>query len=887
MKNRWVLILSLLCLMTILSSPATAQWFYINVDAESGRDGTPGCLDLDSLQYPHISYYAHNSFRRDLRYAYFDGVSWVYDTVDVTGDVGKFSSLELDTVGANISYCGNGDLKFAYWDGSGWNIEVVDSGNVSNDNYTSLALDLANGLRHISYQRDNHLMHAWWDGTWHIETVDPGNWTGYDSCIDLDPTNNNYPCISYCDGFANLLYVYWDGSIWNFETVDNAPYYTSLIVDPSGVAHIAYKKVTSPVTGELKYARRNGPGNWARETVPWPSQVYGAFPSLRMDVGGNPWIVFRDDFNQDLLLTHKEDAAWEVDSVDYVTDVGEYNSLALKHGSQPCVSYHDRTEDWLKYAEAAWVDVGVEAILAPPDTIPRVPQTPEARIKNFGNFDVPVPFAVTCTIGAWGDSRLVPAPFEAGSAYVCTFSNWTPPGPGTYNMCVTTQLPDSNSANDQLCKPIFVEYHDAGVLSILSPPDTVYCHHTHVPRAVVRNFGNVGDSIEVHCRINSDLMYYSSDTVLMAPNEVDTADFAVWWVPPIPGGPYGMTVWTTVPGDANPANDTLGKPIYIDCLMHDGAVDSILTPPDSVDFGNTYPVEALVHNYAEVTEDSFWVKCEITPGYVDSFLVDSLMSDSTVIASFSSFTVSAFGPYQMCAFTLVSGDEYTPNDTLCKPVIVRYHDGGVSAILSPPNTVNVGIPYPVEVEVTNYGTMFEDSFKVKCEILPGPSYWDSTWVYSLAGGGATQCTLQAWTPSMGGSWTMRAWTEVPNDADHSNDTLRMDGLTGVEELSEAGIPQVFGLSQSRPNPTSSVTTIYYQLPRKTQVSLKVYDITGKLVRVLVDGSQGPGFYQVSWDGRDDGGAEVPSGVYFYRISAGQDDRWREAFAATRKLVIVR
>ncbi len=425
------------------------------------------------------------------------------------------------------------------------------------------------------------------------------------------------------------------------------------------------------------------------------------------------------------------------------------------------------------------------------------------------------------------------------------------------------------------------------MLSILSPPDTVYCRHTHVPRAVVRNFGNAGEPVEVHCRINGIIGYYSSDTVLMAPSQMDTVDFAVWWVPPIAGGPYGMMVWTTVAGDANPANDTLAKPIYIDCLMHDAAVDSILSPPDSVDFGITYLVKALVHNYADLTEDSFWVACQITPGYVDSFLVESLMSDSTIIVSFNNFTVSGFGPYQMCAFTLVAGDEYTRNDTLCKPLGVRYHDGGVSAILSPPDTVNVGIPYPVEVEVTNYGTMFEASFKVKCEILPGPSYWDSTWVYNLAAGFSTRCTLQNWTPSAGGLWTMRAWTEVANDANHSNDTLRTDGWTGVEELSGPEIPQVFGLSQSKPNPTSSGATIYYQLPWKARVSLKVYDITGKLVRVLVDWSESPGFYEVRWDGRDDGGAEVPSGVYFYRISAGRDDPRREPFATTRKLIMVR
>ena len=93
--------------------------------------------------------------------------------------------------------------------------------------------------------------------------------------------------------------------------------------------------------------------------------------------------------------------------------------------------------------------------------------------------------------------------------------------------------------------------------------------------------------------------------------------------------------------------------------------------------------------------------------------------------------------------------------------------------------------------------------------------------------------------------------------------------------------RVFKLYQSYPNPTTRSTVIRFQIPVKTSVSLKVYDVTGRLVRTLTRAqSLEPGVYTVEWDGRSDRGLRVPSGVYFYRLVT-------EGYRATRKLVWVR
>jgi len=93
-------------------------------------------------------------------------------------------------------------------------------------------------------------------------------------------------------------------------------------------------------------------------------------------------------------------------------------------------------------------------------------------------------------------------------------------------------------------------------------------------------------------------------------------------------------------------------------------------------------------------------------------------------------------------------------------------------------------------------------------------------------------------------------------------------------------PSVFGLSSARPNPFHRTTTINYQIPKKTRVRITVYDLTGRMVRRLVDDDKDVGFYSLDWDGRNDQGVVCPSGVYFYRFESGD-------YVATKNLVIMR
>jgi hypothetical protein len=88
------------------------------------------------------------------------------------------------------------------------------------------------------------------------------------------------------------------------------------------------------------------------------------------------------------------------------------------------------------------------------------------------------------------------------------------------------------------------------------------------------------------------------------------------------------------------------------------------------------------------------------------------------------------------------------------------------------------------------------------------------------------------------------------------------------------------LSQNYPNPFNPLTTIAFGLKARSLVSLRIYDAAGRLVRVLVNEPRDAGRYVEEWNGRDNAGRSVSSGVYFYKLSAG-------AFTETKKMVLLR
>ncbi len=98
----------------------------------------------------------------------------------------------------------------------------------------------------------------------------------------------------------------------------------------------------------------------------------------------------------------------------------------------------------------------------------------------------------------------------------------------------------------------------------------------------------------------------------------------------------------------------------------------------------------------------------------------------------------------------------------------------------------------------------------------------------------------------------------------------------VEEIPDPA----FHLSQNRPNPFHPRTLIRFSLVTADQATLTIYDTSGRLLRTLLDGPVGQGPTSVEWDGTDDAGRAVASGVYLYRLKT-------RTASLTRRLVLAR
>ncbi len=117
------------------------------------------------------------------------------------------------------------------------------------------------------------------------------------------------------------------------------------------------------------------------------------------------------------------------------------------------------------------------------------------------------------------------------------------------------------------------------------------------------------------------------------------------------------------------------------------------------------------------------------------------------------------------------------------------------------------------------------------------------------------------------NWNDSAWVNS------SRDIFSYQSVTAVKETPK--LPNQFSLSQNYPNPFNPTTQITFTLPKASNVTLTVYNVLGQQIATLVNGKNEPGEHSVSWNALN-----IPSGVYFYRIVAGD-------FVQTKKMVLMK
>jgi len=117
----------------------------------------------------------------------------------------------------------------------------------------------------------------------------------------------------------------------------------------------------------------------------------------------------------------------------------------------------------------------------------------------------------------------------------------------------------------------------------------------------------------------------------------------------------------------------------------------------------------------------------------------------------------------------------------------------------------------------------------------------------------------------------------------SQAVVQVTPATGTE--TRDNVPKQFMLMQNYPNPFNPSTQIRYQLPESGQVTLRIFDLLGREIRTLLQGRQSAGSHRIRWNGFNDRGKRVTSGLYFYRLTVKVDNR--NSFKSTKKMMLLR
>ncbi len=372
-----------------------------------------------------------------------------------------------------------------------------------------------------------------------------------------------------------------------------------------------------------------------------------------------------------------------------------------------------------------------------------------------------------------------------------------------------------------------------------------------------------------------DITFFRGDTVIYAMVYVNGA-------PANQPGQFFVQAWNRQAGWTNAANDTSGlvRLSVNHAFTYDINFDQETIPPgfgstSGLNFHEVVPGDT-VRFYLENFTEKVYIRVSLDPGDPEpndwqAFQVWAGSPESAV----NFLQLSGIGDYELSIpnETLDVGI-WNPENYLVKPT--RYEgvspNDTVSFLVNFGNARIIGKLHGLDgVDLQYNGVyarssgMWPDVYETWQPILPDSSYQlyvcEGTWYVHPPWFDGYQVTP----------------TEVMVDVPETDTTIVVDftyqNVNAIDD--EANIPLKFELSQNYPNPFNPNTTIAFTLPTAEQVRLEVYNVLGQLVAKLVDGRLEAGRHTVVWDANN-----FPSGLYFYKIKAGQ-------YEDIRKMMLLR
>ncbi len=284
--------------------------------------------------------------------------TWEKSIIDTTGDVGRYSSIAVDSAeGIHISYSDFTDnfLKYAYKPSVGsWDIDILASMNTSGGE-SSIAIDSLDGV-HVCYSDPDYydLLYTYKPsgGLWPASTyVDTDDVAGGSIAIDSsDGVHILYSDVTNID----IKYAYKpSGGSWSTSTIDSVGDLIggSIAVDSAGGVHISYHNTTVPSSTTLKYAYKPSGGSWEFHTIDTVGENTDLATSIAIDSANGVHISYHEATNNDLKYAYKPSGgSCTTYYVDSPGSVGYWNSIAVDSLDGVHISYRDSSNKNLKYA---------------------------------------------------------------------------------------------------------------------------------------------------------------------------------------------------------------------------------------------------------------------------------------------------------------------------------------------------------------------------------------------------------------------------------------------------------------------------------------------------------------------------------------------------------
>lgn len=698
--------------------------------------------------------------------------------------------------------------------------------------------------------------------SWVVESIDTlGNAWGQ-GYLALDSQNNPH-VIYYSTGDGSLKYAVRTGGIWDIDSlgINNLGYPASLALDSQDIPHISYHDGT---TYSLKYAVKSG-GTWIIETVDgsYPIVSAGQYNSLVLDSQDNPHISYSASikrssqsryYNQDLRYACKKMGSWTIETLDAHPNAAERSFIAVDSQDNIHIGYcHNHYSD-LKYVFRLSGSALLGDTLQSNGSFEQGPDPGDILTIDPGSTDITewlvirdqIDYMGTYWVHAHGQRSLD----LDGSV-----------GQGGISQSLVTEPG----------KTYRVSFYLAGDPS--GPPS--------LKQMAIEAAGYIYSNywFDVSGTTVSDMGWAYVEWDFIASDTSTTLQFYSLDPPPNSYGPALDRVIVT---------EVLAPVEAVDAVSTTGFYPSLAL--DSQDHPHICYADALNNIKYATKSGASWTIVDIaSPGRYPSLKLDS--QDNPHI-SYNEFWISDYRDLKYMVRLDGTWYTWTVNEVegfYRNPSLALDSQDNIHIAFNSTGGDAKGVLYASRDEVTPVTLVSFDARRegdkavLTWEISEFSAGHSGFHVYRSSSGTFRE---QVSDQLLSGQ-THYEYIDDDAPLDETRYWLKEQTVTGgTIWYGPATIPRVensaaiLSLGPSYPNPFNPITTIPFVIPEKSFTKIAIYDAQGHLVKKLVDEIKQAGDYKVLWNGLDETGKEVASGIYFIRLQS--HDRVR-----TQKIVFLK